>query len=137
MGTNLITQPSVTANYYASNGWTVVEVIGEVDVYSAPLIREAVAELIDNGHRHFVLDLGPTTFLDSMGLGMVVGITKRIRARDGSLLITSADEHVLLPFKIAGLRKVFVFHDCVEDATRSAPHGCGLSHWPQPYPSTA
>ncbi|GHB69784.1 anti-sigma factor antagonist [Streptomyces viridiviolaceus] len=117
-------------DHCTTNGWTVVSVTGEVDVCSSPAIREAVDRLIDGGHKHFVLDLCHVTFLDSMGLGMIVAITKRLQACAGSLLLTCADARILKVFKAGGLYPVYAFHDSVADATRDAPEVSGLAGWP-------
>lgn len=117
-------------DHSTTNGWTVVSVTGEVDVCSSPTIREAVIRLIDEGHRHFVLDLCHVTFLDSMGLGTIVAITKRLRSHSGSLILTCADARILKVFKAGGLYPVYAFHDSVDEATRHAPEGNGLADWP-------
>ncbi|MEU0597486.1 STAS domain-containing protein [Streptomyces sp. NPDC006393] len=117
---------------YPVNGWTVVEVGGEVDVHTAPRIGEAVSMLLRTGHRHFVLDLCPVPILDSQGLGMLIAITKRIRDREGSLCLTCADERILKVFRATELRRVYAFYDSVEAATRNAPHRGGLAGWPRP-----
>ena len=59
---------------------TVLEVGGEVDVYTAPRLRERLVELVDGGARNVVVDLGRVDFLDSTGLGVLVGALKRLRA---------------------------------------------------------
>lgn len=88
MRTNIVRDERMTVSYDVVNGWTVVEVDGEVDLHTSPMVREAVIKLLSEGHRHFVLDLCFVPFMDSLGLGMVVAITKRIRERGGSLRIT-------------------------------------------------
>ncbi|MFI2643358.1 STAS domain-containing protein [Streptomyces sp. NPDC018610] len=113
-----------------ANGWTVVGVTGEVDVCSVPAIREAVLRLVEEGHRHFVLDLCDVTFMDSMGLGLIVAITKRLRARSGSLLLACADPRILKVFKAGGLHAVYTFHPSSAEATRRPPEGHGLEGWP-------
>ncbi|MEU5090978.1 STAS domain-containing protein [Streptomyces sp. NPDC021356] len=112
------------------NGWTVVTVTGEVDICSSGEIRAAVGRLIDAGHRHCVLDLCQVTFLDSMGLGLIVALTKRLRSHAGSLVLTCADRRILKVFKAGGLYSVYAFHDSVAEATRRAPEGSGLADWP-------
>ncbi len=62
-----------------ANGWTVVEVDGDVDLHTHATLRQAVIRLLGEGHRDFVLDLCFVPFLDSMGLGTIVAITKRIK----------------------------------------------------------
>ncbi|NED74328.1 STAS domain-containing protein [Streptomyces sp. SID9944] len=113
-----------------ANGWTVVSVTGEVDVCSAPGIREAVLRLMDEGRRHFVLDLCEVTFLDSMGLGMIVAITKRLRSHGGSLTLTCTDPRILKVFRMGGLRTVYTCHPSPTEATHHAPRGNGLEGWP-------
>ena len=64
---------------------TVLEIGGEIDVYTAPRLRERLIEMVDAGERHVVVDLGRVEFLDSTGLGVLVGAHRRLRAGDGSL----------------------------------------------------
>lgn len=130
--TNIIRHENMMVNYRVLNGWTVVEVDGEVDAHTAPMIRDAVIRLLEEGHAHFVLDLGFVTFMDSMGLGVIVAITKRIRERDGSLRIASVPRRMLRIFDLSGMRDSYELHPSTADATRSAPSPGSLAHWPQP-----
>ncbi|NUK23699.1 STAS domain-containing protein [Streptomyces lunaelactis] len=122
----------VSVGCHVANGWTVVEATGEMDIFTSPMIRAAIIKLLQDGHRHFVLDLCPTAFLDSMGLGMIVAITKRIQAHQGSLRIACADQRLLHIFSLGGLRKSYAFHDSVDEATREVPRHNGLGRWPRP-----
>jgi anti-sigma B factor antagonist len=135
MRTSILHDEHMDLIYYPANGWTVVEVNGEVDGHTAPKIHEAVMKLLDEGHRHFVLDLCLAPFLDSMGLGMIVSITKRIRDHEGSLRLTCTDDRILKVFRRSGLRKVYAFHDSVGQATRHTPRRGGLAYWPRPFPT--
>ena len=63
----------------AEGGRTVVEVGGEIDVYTAPKLRETIVSLVDAGAVHLVVDLERVEFLDSTGLGVLVGGLKRVR----------------------------------------------------------
>ncbi|WP_327129822.1 STAS domain-containing protein [Streptomyces sp. NBC_01727] len=130
MRTSIFQDERLSLIYYPANGWTVVEVNGEVEFCNAPRIREAVIELLDEGHRHFVLDLRPAPFLDSMGLGMIVAITKRIRDHEGSLCLICTDDRILKVFRTCDLRKAYAFHDSVDQATRQAPQRGALTGWP-------
>ena len=95
---------------------TVLEVGGEVDVYTAPRLRERLVELVDAGARNVVVDLGGVEFLDSTGLGVLVGGLKRVRAHDGSLDLVCTQERILKIFRITGLTKVFGIHNSVDEA---------------------
>ena len=102
----------------------------DVSFISLTLVLPAVVRLLEGGRRHFVLDLSPVTFVDSMGLGMIVAITKRIRAHAGSLLLACSNDHVRKVFKVGGLYSVYAFYDSVDAATRRVPVGSGLADWP-------
>jgi anti-sigma B factor antagonist len=94
----------------------VVEVGGEIDVYTAPRLREKMVELVNAGHYDLVVDMEAVDFLDSTGLGVLVGGLKRVRSHDGSLQIVCTQERLLKIFRITGLTKVFPIHDSVQDA---------------------
>ncbi|TDD68256.1 STAS domain-containing protein [Actinomadura rubrisoli] len=98
-------------------GLTVVKISGEIDVFTSPRLREALLDIIDNdGGLHLVVDLGEVTFLDSTGLGVLVGIYHRLRARDGSMSFMGVNDRVRRVFHVTQLTKIFVLHHSLEDA---------------------
>ncbi|MDH6138308.1 MULTISPECIES: STAS domain-containing protein [Kitasatospora] len=98
---------------------TVVRVGGEIDVYTAPKLREQLVELVNDGSYHLVVDMEGVDFLDSTGLGVLVGGLKRVRAHEGSLRLVCTQERILKIFRITGLTKVFPIHTSVEDAVQA------------------
>ncbi|MER6979240.1 STAS domain-containing protein [Streptomyces carpinensis] len=132
MRTTLIRDQHITVSYDVINGWTVLEIDGEVDIRTHAEIRTAVARLLDQGHRHFVLDLCFVPFLDSMGLSTVVAITKHIRKQEGSLRITCPSAQILKVFRHGGLRGAYEFYDSPQEATSQPPSHDGLAYWPGP-----
>jgi anti-sigma B factor antagonist len=97
-------------------GRTVVEVGGEIDVYTAPKLREQLVELVNDGSYHLIVDMEGVDFLDSTGLGVLVGGLKRVRAHEGSLRLVCTQERILKIFRITGLTKVFPIHASVAEA---------------------
>ena len=95
----------------------VLEVGGEIDVYTAPKLRERLMEIIGDGQLHVVVDLSRVDFLDSTGLGVLVGAHRRLRARDGALELVCPHERLVKVFRIAGLENVLDIHPSVEEAT--------------------
>lgn len=95
----------------------VLAVKGEVDVYTAPRLRERLVELVSQGHRRVVVDLEGVEFLDSTGLGVLVGGLKRLRSHDGDLDLVCTQSRILKVFEITGLTKVFSIYDSVDAAT--------------------
>ncbi|MFC4910869.1 STAS domain-containing protein [Actinomadura gamaensis] len=95
---------------------TVVKISGEIDVFTSPRLREMLLDIIDNGGLHLVVDLGEVTFLDSTGLGVLVGIYHRLRARDGSMSFMGVNDRVRRVFHVTQLTKIFVLHQDLDEA---------------------
>ena len=98
------------------DGVTVVAVGGEIDVYTAPKLRDQITELVAAGTHQILIDLEEVEFLDSTGLGVLVGGLKKVRAYDGSLELICTQERLLKIFRITGLAKVFVIHESTDGA---------------------
>jgi anti-sigma B factor antagonist len=99
------------------NDHVIIEVSGEIDVYTAPKLRECITSLVDEGHRNLVVDLEKVEFMDSTGLGVLVGGLKRVRTHEGSLELVCTQERLLKIFRITGLGKVFAIHGSQAEAT--------------------
>jgi anti-sigma B factor antagonist len=98
------------------DGRTVVQVVGEVDVYTAPQLRERLDQEIEAGRHDLVVDLSGVSFMASTGLGVLVGRLKQIRLHDGSMRLVCAHDRVLKVFVITGLDKVFAIYPTVGEA---------------------
>jgi anti-sigma B factor antagonist len=95
---------------------------GEMDVYTSPKLRQQVADLAENGTIHVIADLRGIDFLDSTGLGALVGSLKRLRVRQGSLMVVTNGGRILRLFQITGLTRAFALHSCVMDAISADQH---------------
>ncbi|GAA3097735.1 hypothetical protein GCM10020001_012680 [Nonomuraea salmonea] len=100
----------------------VLKIAGEVDVFTAPKLREQVVNLAGQGVVHIVADLSTVEFLDSTGLGVLVGGLKRLRTLDGSLALVMTTERISKIFRITGLTAVFASHSSVSEAITADPH---------------
>jgi anti-sigma B factor antagonist len=96
-------------------GLPVIVVAGEIDVATAPQLREALHGVIAQGHATVVLDLLGVTFLDSTALGVLVGGLKRCRELDGELHIVVTDARIWKIYEITGLNKVFRIVDALSE----------------------
>ncbi len=99
-----------------ADGKTIVAVGGEIDVYTAPKLRDKITELVAGGAYDLVVDMQEVEFLDSTGLGVLVGGLKKVRAHNGSLQLVCNQDRLLKIFRITGLAKVFVIHDSADEA---------------------
>jgi anti-sigma B factor antagonist len=98
------------------DGIEIVDVEGEIDVYTAPRLRELLIELVNKKNYQLVVNMERVEFLDSTGLGVLVGGLTRVRAHDGSLDLVCTQERILKIFRITGLTKVFGIHESVDQA---------------------
>jgi anti-sigma B factor antagonist len=98
--------------------WTVVAVEGEIDLYSAPQLRDAVLAAVEGGADHVVIDLSAVPFMDSSGLGVVVACLKRLREAGGELaVVTPAGSPPTKLLSLTGLDQAIPTHATVEEAT--------------------
>lgn len=86
---------------------TVVALAGEIDLSNHVALRTALNDLIVNGSVDLVLDLTDVTFMDSTGLGAMIGTRRRVHAFQGSLAIVLTNDAILRVFQVTGLDKVF------------------------------
>ncbi len=97
----------------------VIELGGEVDLYTAPEFKERMVELIDAGKKQIVVDLSGATFIDSTTLGVLVGGVKRLRPSGGALALVCTDQNIAKIFEITGLDRVFPIHASRDEALGS------------------
>ena len=97
----------------------IIELGGEVDLYTAPEFKERMVQLIDGGKKQIVVDLSQATFIDSTTLGVLVGGVKRLRPAGGALALVCTDQNITKIFEITGLDRVFPIHGSREEALQS------------------
>ena len=107
--------------HYAKDGIEVIDVQGEIDMYTAPRLRELLIDLVSQGSYQLVVNLDKVGFLDSTGLGVLVGGLRRVRAHDGSLDLVCTQQRILKIFRITGLTEVFGIYETVDQAIAARP----------------
>jgi anti-sigma B factor antagonist len=80
---------------------------GEVDVSTSAALREELYGMIDAGATRVVIDCSQMDFIDSSGLGVLVGALKRVREKDGELVLRDLNSSARKVFEITGLTKLF------------------------------
>jgi anti-sigma B factor antagonist len=99
------------------NGWAVLEVQGEVDLYTSSQLRDAILRLTEEAENRIVVDLNNVSFMDSSGLGVLIAGLKRARERGGELALVFSEGSVQKVLGITGLDKIFPTHRSVGEAT--------------------
>jgi anti-sigma B factor antagonist len=90
-----------------SQGRDVVAVRGEIDVATSAALRDELYAVIDGGSTALVVDLSGLGFIDSSGLGVLVGSLKHMRERDGELILSGLTQPARRVFEITGLTDLF------------------------------
>jgi anti-sigma B factor antagonist len=97
----------------------VLAVRGEIDLFTAPELKQVLAESIEAGRIRIIVDLTETTFLDSTALGVLIGAVKRLRSRHGALAMVNVDENIAKTFEITGLDQIFTIVATRDDAVEA------------------
>ena len=100
----------------------VLQITGELDAYTAPILRDRMRDLTAVGVVNVIADLRQVEFLDSTGLGVLIGGLKRFREHGGSLAPVAGQPRILKIFQITGLTTVFPPRPTVADAIDADPH---------------
>jgi anti-sigma B factor antagonist len=103
----------------ADGGVVAVAVSGEIDLFTAPELKAAIADAVDGGSTRIVVDLTQTTFLDSTALGVLIGAVKRLRSSEGALSIVNTDATIAKTFEITGLDQIFTIRPTREEAVEA------------------
>jgi anti-sigma B factor antagonist len=93
-----------------------VRVSGELDAYTAPQVRDQMVKALEQGTRWVVADLTATEYIDSIFLGILVGLGKRAGEQDGDITVICDREHLLRVFDVSGTRELLNVVGTAEDA---------------------
>ncbi|WP_334141878.1 STAS domain-containing protein [Rhabdothermincola sp.] len=104
-------------------GWVVIAVTGELDVATAPRLRQEAIRVVAEGNHRLVIDLGGVDFLDSTGLGVIIGILKRVRSHSGELTVVGLTPKVRKVFEVTRVLEILPIFDTVDDAMAGAGSG--------------
>jgi anti-sigma B factor antagonist len=99
---------------FDSGRWLVVQPSGEIDMVNAPTLRAA---LVDFDRPDIIVDLTGVEFIDSTGLGVLVGAAARARKRDGELRVVCPRPGIRKVFAITGLDAVFAIAADLNEAS--------------------
>ncbi len=97
----------------------VLDVGGEIDIQTAPALREEALALIAQGHPHLILDLTGVTFCDSSGFNALIGIMRCATAAHGSLTLAAVPDRLLRMLDLTGLSAIMPSYPNTETAMNS------------------
>ena len=97
----------------------IISVQGEIDVYTSPRVKEIINELIEQGHFNLIINLEGVRYIDSTGLGVLIGALKKVRENEGSINLICTNPQIKKIFNITGLVKIFGIHKNEEEALKN------------------
>ncbi len=95
----------------ASTEATRIHISGEIDLYVAPDFKKDLYEAVGEGDSDVVLDCEGLTYIDSTGLGILLGALKRVRVNQHDVHICHLKDNIRKLFRITGLDKAFVLEE--------------------------
>jgi anti-sigma B factor antagonist len=104
----------------SAGSYVVLSVEGELDVSTAPQLREALMSVVARLYGTVILDLSGVGFIDSSALGVILSAWKQIKAQDGSMAIASPTPRITRIFEITGLTLSFPVCPSVPEALAAA-----------------
>ena len=102
--------------HYSKDGIEVIGAGGEIDICTAPRLRELLIDLAGTNSYQLIVNLDKAGFPGSTGLGVLAGGLKRVRPHDGWLDLVCTQERILKIFRITGLTEVFGIYQSVGQA---------------------
>jgi anti-sigma B factor antagonist len=115
---------------HADDGIVSVMINGSLDVATAPDLRDLLVRLIDDGHHRFVLEMSHVDFVDSIGLGVFVGVVHRLRPYDGTLAVAAPSVQARKVFELTQLASVLPLYDSAEAALSAMRGGRAVDSMP-------
>lgn len=94
----------------------VLDIEGEVDVYTSPQLKQDLVQLTEQGVKRVIINLSKVEYLDSTGLGVLIGGLKRMREAGGNLALVGPGMRIQRIFEITGLNKIFDIYPTSEEA---------------------
>ena len=111
---------SLQVDMETSRGTLIVRLKGELDHHTAEYLKARIEQAIARGDtNHIVLSMKGLTFMDSSGLGVIIGRYKQVTARGGKLVVCDVHPSIYRLFEMSGLFKILSIQDSEQHALSS------------------
>ena len=105
------------------DGKKVLDVTGEIDVYTAPQFKEAVNSVLEAGQKHLLINMAGVTYMDSSGFGTLLSATKRLRPKGGTVNLVRCNSAIDRILRITRLNTIFATYDNMDEAIQATQSG--------------
>ncbi len=106
----------LSIHVHVVDGAQVFELTGSLDIATSPTVRAALTSASERGDHRLIVDLIKVDFLDSTGLGALIGGQRRAKEFGGEIRLVAKEGQILRLLRITGLLKVFAVYPTLEDA---------------------
>lgn len=121
MKSGITVNPSLDISAWTAGGVTVAELAGELDIASAPALREQLLGLLRPGSSRLVIDLSKVSFCDASGLAVLVSTGRRAKLLGGFLRLAAVSPQADRALHITGLHRHLSVYPTVRAAIASPP----------------
>ena len=94
----------------------IVSVTGRMDAVSAPEFEKKLGDWMDEGETNFIIDFGGLDYISSSGLRSILSTSKKLKEKDGQILLSSLKDSVKEVFDISGFSSIIPIYESVEAA---------------------
>jgi anti-sigma B factor antagonist len=108
----------ISIRVHAVDGVQVFDLVGSLDIATSPSVRAALTDASERGDHRLIVDLTRVDFLDSTGLGALIGAQRRAREFHVEVRLVAKEGQILRLLRITGLLKVFAVYPTLEDASK-------------------
>ena len=118
--------PEIIEQVWAVDGVGVVDVTGEVDLSTAPQLKDGLMEAAAVAGPNVIVNLARVSYMDSSGFGTLLGATKKLRPLGGSIHLVGANANIERMLVITRLNTIFILHQSIDEAVaaiRGVPNG--------------
>lgn len=102
-----------------NTGLPVIDVAGEIDLYTAPMFKQALTQSIEDGNKNILVNMSGVSYMDSSGFGTLLGATKRVRPDGGSVNLIGCNDAICRMLKITRLNTIFGLFDDEDTAVKT------------------
>lgn len=107
-------------DFERKNQVLIVKLIGELDHHSAEEVRVKIDDMLDrNNESKLVFDFSSVTFMDSSGIGVIIGRYKKIMMREGNVAIATVNSRIQRVFQLSGIFKIIKVYETIDDAVKA------------------
>lgn len=108
----------LSIHVHVAEGMNVFALTGSMDLATSPTVRAALTEASERGDHKLIVDLSNVDFLDSTGLGALIGAQRRAREFDGDVRLVAKEGQIVRLLRITGLMRIFNVYPTLEEALK-------------------